>query len=51
MFPPVPGCVCTDWKVIDYDDWDDFPADSVSHYMTPDPVLVAPATPLGNWRR
>jgi CBS domain-containing protein len=47
MPPPVPGCACSEWKIIDYDDWDSFPADSVNHYMTIDPVVVAPTTSLG----
>ncbi|MGH6991436.1 MAG: CBS domain-containing protein [Stellaceae bacterium] len=44
---PVPDCVCSDWKIIDDDDWESFPEDSVSQYMTPDPIVAAPATPVG----
>lgn len=44
--PPVPGCVCSEWEVVE-PDWDAFPADAVSQYMTPDPVMVQPAIPLG----
>lgn len=51
MPPPVPGCACSEWQIIDYDDWDSFPAESVSHYMTADPIVVAPATPLGELAR
>lgn len=44
--PPLPGCVCCDWTVVQ-GEWDALPADAVSRYMTPDPVLVLPETPLG----
>jgi CBS domain-containing protein len=47
MPPPVPGCACSEWKIIDSDDWDSFSADSATHYMTADPVVVAPTTSLG----
>lgn len=47
MPPPVPGCACSEWKIIDSDDWDNFSADSVNHYMTTDPSVVAPTTRLG----
>lgn len=43
---PLPGCVCCDWTVVQ-GKWDALPADAVSRYMTPDPVLVLPETPLG----
>jgi CBS-domain-containing membrane protein len=48
--PPVPGCVCSDWEVVEHE-WDTLPAESVSWYMTPDPVLVPPETPLGELAR
>ncbi len=48
--PPIPGCVCSDWEVVEHD-WDTLPAESVSWYMTPDPVLVSPQTPLGELAR
>jgi CBS domain-containing protein len=51
MPPPVPGCACSEWKIIYYDDWDSFPAESVYHYMTADPIVVAPTTPLGELAR
>jgi CBS-domain-containing membrane protein len=43
--PPIPGCVCSEWEMVE-PDWDTLPADAVSRYMTPDPVTVHPATPL-----
>lgn len=46
-----PGCVCSDWQVIDCCGWDDLPAESVDRIMTTDPVLVSPATPLGELAR
>lgn len=45
--PPIPGCVCSEWEVVEQD-WDALPADAVSQYMTPDPVMVQPATPIGD---
>lgn len=50
MAPSVPGCVCSDWEVVEHD-WDTLPADAVSWYMTADPVLVMPATPIGELAR
>ena len=44
--PAAPGCVCSEWKVVEQD-WNLLPADSVGWRMTTDPVLVAPETPLG----
>jgi CBS-domain-containing membrane protein len=44
--PAIPGCVCSDWEVVEHD-WDTLPAESVSWYMTADPVLVAPETRIG----
>jgi CBS domain-containing protein len=44
--PPLPGCVCCDWTIV-REEWDTLPADAVSRYMTPDPVLVLPETPVG----
>jgi CBS domain-containing protein len=44
--PPLPGCVCCDWTIVQ-EEWDTLPADAVSRYMTPDPVLVLPETPVG----
>jgi len=48
--PPVPGCVCSDWEVVQ-EQWQTLPADIVKRYMTPDPVLVPPQTPLGELAR
>lgn len=45
--PPIPGCVCSEWEVVEQN-WDALPADAVSRYMTPDPVMVQPATPVGD---
>jgi CBS-domain-containing membrane protein len=45
--PPVPGCVCSEWEMVEQD-WNTFPADAVSRYMTPDPVMVQPATPVSD---
>jgi hypothetical protein len=45
--PPVPGCVCSEWEVVE-DDWETLPPDAVSRHMTPDPVMVAPTTPIGD---
>ena len=44
--PAIPGCVCSDWEVVE-DDWDTLPPESVAKYMTPDPVVVPPATRVG----
>lgn len=44
--PAIPGCVCSDWEVVEHD-WDTLPAESVSWYMTPDPVLVRLETRIG----
>lgn len=48
--PPIPGCVCSDWEVVE-NDWDTLPAEAVSWYMTPDPVLVRPETRIGELAR
>ncbi len=48
--PAIPGCVCSDWEVVEHD-WDTLPAESVSWYMTADPVLVAPETRIGELAR
>jgi CBS domain-containing protein len=48
--PSVPGCVCSEWEVVEHD-WDILPAQSVSWYMTADPVLVVPETPIGEMAR
>jgi CBS domain-containing protein len=48
--PAVPGCVCSDWAVVEQD-WDALPAAAVSRYMTADPVTVSPATPVGELAR
>lgn len=45
--PPIPGCVCSEWEVVEQD-WDTLPSDAVSRYMTPDPVMVQPATLVGD---
>lgn len=42
----VSGCMCSDWKVQDLDDWDAFPVDFVGEFMTADPVMVSPTTPV-----
>jgi CBS-domain-containing membrane protein len=51
--PRIPGCVCSEWEVVERD-WETLPSESVSWYMTPDPVLVRPETPVGerhgSWR-
>lgn len=44
--PPIPDCVCSDWEIVE-EQWEELPADAVSRYMTPDPVLVLPETPVG----
>jgi CBS-domain-containing membrane protein len=44
--PTVPGCVCSDWSMVEHE-WDTLPAESVSWYMTADPVLVPPETRIG----
>lgn len=44
--PPIPGCVCSEWEVVE-PDWGTLPADAVSRYMTPDPVVVQPDAPMG----
>ncbi len=48
--PAIPGCVCSDWEVVEHD-WDTLPAEAVSWYMTPDPVLVPPETRIGELAR
>lgn len=48
--PPIPGCVCSEWEVVEHD-WETLPAESVSWYMTPDPVLVSPEAPIGELAR
>ena len=47
MPPSVPGCACSEWKILDADDGDNFSADAVKHYMTADPIVAAPTTPIG----
>ena len=44
--PCVPGCVCSDWQVVE-DDWDPLPAASVGPDMTLVPVPVPPETWIG----
>ena len=44
--PTVPGCVCSDWQVVEYD-WDNLPTESVSSDMTMDSVSVPPETWIG----
>jgi CBS domain-containing protein len=39
-----PGCMVSAWQVLESES---LPADEVSGYMTADPVVVEPATPLG----
>jgi CBS-domain-containing membrane protein len=48
--PTIPGCVCSDWEVVEHD-WDTLPAESVSWYMTADPVLVSPEARIGELAR
>jgi CBS-domain-containing membrane protein len=48
--PIIPGCVCSDWAVVEHD-WETLPAESVSWYMTADPVLVSPETRIGELAR
>lgn len=48
--PAVPGCVCSDWEVVEHDR-DALPPDAVSWYMKADPVLVQPSTPVGELAR
>jgi CBS-domain-containing membrane protein len=48
--PAIPGCVCSDWEVVEHD-WETLPAESVSWYMTADPVLVSPETRVGELAR
>jgi CBS domain-containing protein len=50
LAPPVPGCVCTEWEVVQ-PDWDALPPDAVGRYVTPNPVVVSPATTLGEMAR
>jgi CBS domain-containing protein len=38
-----PHCVLADWQVVDVEKT---PADDVRHFMTADPVMVGPDTPL-----
>jgi CBS-domain-containing membrane protein len=44
--PAVPGCVCSDWQVVEHD-WDTLPAESVTWYMTMDPLLAPRETRIG----
>lgn len=44
--PAISGCVCSDWAVVEHD-WETLPAESVSWYMTADPVLVTPEAKFG----
>jgi hypothetical protein len=44
--PTVPGCVYTDWQVVEHD-WDTPPAESANSDMTMDPVPVPPETWIG----
>jgi CBS domain-containing protein len=44
--PTIPGCVCSDWEVVEHD-WDTLPVESVSWYMTVDPIIVPPETRIG----
>jgi hypothetical protein len=44
--PTVPGCVWTDWQVMEHD-WDTPPAKSASSDMTMDPVLLPPEDWIG----
>lgn len=44
--PAVPGCGCSDWQLLDYDDWDDFSVNFVGAFMTSDPVMALPTTPV-----
>jgi hypothetical protein len=44
--PTVPGCVCTDWQVVEHDS-DTPPAESASSDMTMDPVLLPPEDWIG----
>lgn len=41
---PENGCVCSDWQVTDRSQSLE---DTVYNYMTPDPVMASPHTPLG----
>lgn len=50
MAPAVPGCVCSEWEVVEHD-WDTLPADAVSWYMTARPALALPSTPIGELAR
>ncbi|HZZ82161.1 MAG TPA: CBS domain-containing protein [Gemmataceae bacterium] len=43
--PAIPGCVCSDWGVVEHD-WDTLPAEAVSWYMTADPATVSAETPI-----
>lgn len=45
---PVSECVCSDWQVMDLEE---VPVDEVARYMTPDPVTVALANPVGQLAR
>ncbi|HEY8505600.1 MAG TPA: CBS domain-containing protein, partial [Gemmataceae bacterium] len=38
-----PHCVLTDWQIVELES---LPADEVRQFMTPDPVTVAPDTPI-----
>jgi CBS domain-containing protein len=38
-----PPCICSEWQVVD---WEDLPTEEVREYMTSDPVLVTPGTPI-----
>jgi CBS-domain-containing membrane protein len=43
--PTIPGCVCSDWGVVEHD-WDTLPADAVSWYMTAAPATVSDETQI-----
>jgi CBS domain-containing protein len=42
------GCIHSAWQMIDPDE---LPCDEVRRYMTPDPVIAAPGTPVGQLAR
>ncbi len=48
--PAIAGCVCSEWEVVEHA-WDTLPAEAVSWYMTADPVLVPPETPIAELAR
>lgn len=45
-----PACGYAEWQGYDNDP-EDIPTDEVARYMTPDPVTVGPATPVGQLAR